>query len=112
MIFYYICLAFSVLAGAAGQIVLKVGALNQAKNNSSPFAEVFTLAGFLIYAIAGLAYVIALRKVPLSIAFPSVSLSYFFVSFAAHVLLGESFTSANILALTLISAGISILAFT
>ncbi len=75
MIFYYACLAFSVVAGAAGQILLKIGALNQVRN-----------------------------------AFPSVSLSYFFVSYAAHLVLGESFTSANVFALGLISVGIFILA--
>jgi len=109
MFFSYLCLAFSVLAGAVAQILLKIGALNHVKNNSILFFEKFTLIGFFLYFVAGLAYVVALRKVPLTIAFPSVSLSYFFVSFAAHIVLGESFTSTNFLALALISAGILIL---
>jgi small multidrug resistance pump len=110
MIFYYACLAFSVVAGAAGQILLKIGALNQVRNNLPLFLERITLAGFVIYFIAAIAYVVSLRRVPLTIAFPSVSLSYFFVSYAAHLVLGESFTSANIFALGLISVGIFILA--
>ena len=110
MIFYYACLAFSVIAGAVGQILLKIGALNQVRNNLPLFLEGFTITGFVVYFVAALAYVVSLRRVPLTIAFPSVSLSYFFVSYAAHLILGESFSSTNIFALCLISTGIFILA--
>jgi small multidrug resistance pump len=110
MLPYYLCLAFSVVAGAAGQVMLKIGALNQVKNSSMLFFEKYTLLGLLVYFIAAIAYIYSLRRVPLTFAFPSVSLSYFFVSLAAHLILGESFTSMNIVALALISAGIFLLA--
>ena len=90
--------------------MLKIGALNQSRDGIPLPLERFTLAGFTIYFVAALAYVISLRRIPLTVAFPSVSLSYFFVSYAAHLTLGESFTSSNIFALVLISSGIFILA--
>lgn len=90
--------------------MLKIGALNQVKNNSILFFERYTLLGLVVYFVAALAYIQSLRKVPLSFAFPSVSLGYFFVSIAAHLILGESLTCHNIIALALISAEIFLLA--
>lgn len=110
MLPYYFWLAISIFAGAAGQIMLKIGALNQVRNNSAFIFEKYTILGLLIYFTAALAYIYSLRKVPLSFAFPSVSLSYFFVSIAAHFLLGESFTFVKLIALLLISTGILFLA--
>lgn len=109
MFVYYFSLALSVVAGAAGQIVLKYGALNQVKLSSSLFFERATLLGLCIYFLAAIAYIYSLRQIPLSVAFPSVSLSYFFVSVAAHFFFGESFDLSNIAGLLLISAGIWLL---
>ncbi|MFN7678280.1 MAG: EamA family transporter [Cyanobacteriota bacterium] len=103
-------MAFSIVAGAAGQLMLKIGALNQVRNNSILFFERYTLLGLLVYFIAAIAYIYSLRRVPLSLAFPSVSLSYFFVSLAAHLVLGESFTFINVVSLAFISIGIILLA--
>jgi small multidrug resistance pump len=107
----YLSLVFSVFLGAVGQLSLKIGALNQVKSGSSFLFEKYTLIGLSLYFVAAIAYVYALRRVPLSIAFPSASFSYVFVSIAAHLFLGESFTNANVAALSLITAGVFILAF-
>lgn len=111
MLFYYLCLLISIVAGAAGQIILKMGALNQVKTGTPIYADIYSLVGFSVYFLAAVCYVYSLRRIPLSIAFPSVSLSYFFVSLAAHFLLGESFTSANLIGLILISLGIYVISF-
>jgi small multidrug resistance pump len=106
MFVYYVLLGFSIVLGAAGQILLKIGALNQEKSGGFFVFELYTIVGLAVYFIAALAYVFSLRKVPLSVAFPSVSLSYFIVSLGAHFLFGERFTILNIIALFLISLAI------
>jgi drug/metabolite transporter (DMT)-like permease len=106
MLLSYSLLGFSIVLGAAGQILLKVGALNQEKSGTFFVFELYTIVGLVVYFVAALAYIFSLRKLPLSVAFPSVSLSYFFVSLGAHFLLGEKFTVLNIFALLLISFAI------
>ena len=49
------------------------------------------LAGLALYGSAAFLYIIALRKIPVSVAFPSVSLSYAIVAVLGHFLFGEPF---------------------
>lgn len=106
---YYLSLAFSIFLGALGQLFLKAGATSEISQRSFIYFDRFTLLGLIIYLISALAYTFALRKVPLSFAFPSVSISYFFVSLSAHLIFGESFSLLNIIALACISLGIFLL---
>ena len=47
--------------------------------------------GLALYGSAAFLYIFALRKIPVSVAFPSVSLSYAIVAVLGHFLFGEPF---------------------
>jgi small multidrug resistance pump len=84
----YLSLTVAILLGIAGQIVLKAGA-GGAPSVAAQLMSPLTLAGLAIYAAAAIAYVVALNKIPVSIAFPSVAASYAIVAILAHLLWNE-----------------------
>jgi drug/metabolite transporter (DMT)-like permease len=65
-----------------------------------------TLCGLALYASAAFLYLIALRKIPVSVAFPSVSLSYAIVAVLGHFLFGEPFGIKQIGGIALIMGGV------
>lgn len=71
----YLALAAAILIGVGGQVLLKIGSTD-AGRISEQFMRLPTIGGLLLYLASGIVYVIAVRKIPVSIAFPSVSLSY------------------------------------
>jgi undecaprenyl phosphate-alpha-L-ara4N flippase subunit ArnE len=101
----YVSLAIGVLLGIVGQIVLKSGAEGAASLAAQLFNPL-TIAGFAIYAVAALAYVVSLNRIPVSIAFPSVAASYAIVAVLAHILWNEPFGWPQIGGIVLISGGI------
>ena len=102
---YYGFLVAAVLFGIAGQITLKSGAV-ASSTIAAQFLSPLTIVGFAIYLVAGLCYVIALKKLPVSIAFPSVAASYAIVAILGHVLWNEPFGLAQIGGLFMIGGGI------
>lgn len=107
----YLALIVSIFIGVGGQLSLKAGAL-QNWGNRILFLQPYVLVGLCSYFVAALFYIYALKKIPLSIAFPSVSISYVAVAFLAHLLWGEPFGARQFFALLLISLGIYILSRT
>ncbi|WP_300781820.1 EamA family transporter [Enhydrobacter sp.] len=97
-------LAFGILAGIAGQILLKQGA--DAPDFLAQVLRPSTLCGLALYGSAAFLYIIALRKLPVSIAFPSVSLSYAIVAVLGHFLFGEPFGLKQIGGIVLIVGGV------
>ena len=104
----YFLLAISISMGAIGQICLKMGAL---KSDAARlfFLEPRVIVGFGIYFFSALMYTYALKKLPLSVAFPSVSLSYVLVSLLAHLIFKETFGVRQIASLVLIATGVFLL---
>ena len=73
---------------------------------AAQFVNPLTLLGFAVYAFAALCYVVALKKIPVSVAFPSVAASYAVVAVIAHWLWNEPFGLPQIGGLVLIGSGI------
>jgi multidrug transporter EmrE-like cation transporter len=103
----YLVLAAAILCGVAGQLLLKQGA--NAPDLLSQLLRPATIVGLGFYAVAALLYIVALRRIPVSIAFPSVSLSYVVVALAGHFLWHEPFTWVHVGGLALICGGVLIL---
>ncbi|WP_332052984.1 DMT family transporter [Reyranella sp.] len=97
-------LAVGILAGIAGQILLKQGA--DAPDFFSQLLRPSTLCGLALYGSAAFLYIIALRKLPVSVAFPSVSLSYAIVAVLGHLFFGEPFGVRQIGGIVLIMGGV------
>jgi small multidrug resistance pump len=105
---YYASLAAAILLGVAGQLTLRSGAV-AAPTLVAQFLNPLTVGGLAIYAVSALCYVVALKKVPVSIAFPSASASYAIVAVTAHLLWNEPFGWPQIAGLLLIGSGIVLL---
>ena len=107
MMVYYVALGIGILAGIAGQMLLKAGA--DAPDFVSQLLRPSTLAGLALYGSAAFLYIFALRKIPVSVAFPSVSLSYAIVAVLGHFLFGEPFGIKQIGGIVLIMGGVMLI---
>jgi small multidrug resistance pump len=101
----YVSLAVAILLGIAGQIVLKAAAVG-APSLVAQLLSPLTVTGLMIYAAAAIAYVVALNRIPVSIAFPSVGASYAIVAILAHLLWNEPLGLPQWGGIALIAAGI------
>ena len=108
MLPYYLALAAGIALGVVGQIALKFGSAG-AGSLAGQFLNSPTLLGFAIYAAAAICYVIAIRRIPISLAYPSVSVSYVAVGLAAHLLWNEPFGLPQFVCILLIGGGILLL---
>ena len=104
MMIYYAALGGGIVAGIAGQMLLKEGA--GAPNFIGQLFRPSTIAGLALYALAAFLYLVALRKIPVSVAFPSVSLSYAIVAVLGHLLFKEPFGLKQIGGIALIMSGV------
>jgi len=102
---YYVSLAGSIMLGVAGQVALKSAALGS-PTVTAQFLNPLTLIGFAIYVVAALCYIVALNKIPVSVAFPSVAASYAVVAIIGHLLWNEPFGWHQLAGLFLIGGGI------
>ena len=105
MALYYSSLVAAILFGIAGQIALKSGALGS-HTIAAQFVNPLTLAGLAVYAVAALCYVVALKRIPVSVAFPSVAASYAIVAVIAHLLWNEPLGWPQLGGIVLIGSGI------
>jgi multidrug transporter EmrE-like cation transporter len=105
---YYVALLAGILLGVMGQILLKTGALRSV-DMVTQFLNPFTMFGFFVYGLAAICYVIAIKRIPISLAFPTVSLSYVAVALVAHIVWGEPLGLPQLAGIALISCGVLLL---
>jgi small multidrug resistance pump len=104
----YVALLAAIVLGVAGQLLFKAGAERSA-DAVRQFLDPFTIAGFAVYAVSAALYVICLRKLPLSIAFPSVSLSYVAIAVAGYLIWHEPLGLPRLGGIALIVLGVALL---
>lgn len=106
----YLALAVAIATNMTGHVLLKAGAVSGADRHllhslmSTP-----TLFGIAIYGVSAIAYVAALRTMPLSIAMPSMVLGYAGATIVASLLWNEPVGGRHALALGLIAFGLVVL---
>ena len=98
-----------VLLNAAAQLLLKAG------TNAMPLGlrlaiEPHILGGLACYGISVVVWVIALSRVPVSIAYPMLSIGYVVNAVAAWYLLGEALTPLRLTGIGIIIAGVFLVA--
>ena len=104
---YYAALVGAIGTGIVGQVLLKSGS-GEATIVRQMLAP-STIVGLFFYAVAAILYILALRKLPVSVAFPSVSLSYVIVAILGHFLWQEPFGFYQIAGLVLIVGGVALI---
>jgi small multidrug resistance pump len=105
---YYAALLAAILMGVAGQLLFKAGA-DRSSDVIRQFLSPLTLSAFAVYAVSAVLYATSLRRLPLSVAFPSVALSYIAVAIASHLLWQEPLGWPRVSGIALIVAGVVLL---
>ena len=105
---YYLALFSGIAAGTGGQILLKLGSARTSDVAAQLF-DLFTLLGLCAYGAAAILYIVAIKKIPLSLAYPTVSLSYIVVAVVAHYAWGEALGITQFAGIALIVGGILLL---
>lgn len=108
MTLHHGALALGILVGIAAQLLLKQGAMGGG-NLIAQFLNPATIGGLALYAIAAFFYVVALRAIPVSVAFPSVALSYVLVALLGNLWFGEPLGVAHLTGIALIVVGVGLL---
>ena len=109
-----------VLLNAAAQLLLKggtnrMGVITLTLDNwSSTLArmasEGYFVAGVVLYGVSLVVWIMGLSRVPVSIAYPMLSLGYIVNAIAAHYLFGEAVTAQRWLGIGFIVAGVFLVA--
>lgn len=109
----------SVTPAVAGQLILKyaIGRMNLSMEETGPvgyYVRLFTtpivLLGFLMYGVSSLFWLFILSKLPLSLAYPLVSMGYVLVVFFSWLLLREHVSIARMIGVAVICCGVALLA--
>ena len=70
----------------------------------------WTAAGLTLYVAAAFLYIVALRRIPLSVALPCTAASYVAAVFVGHFLYDEAITPTHVAAVIVIGFGVAMLA--
>jgi small multidrug resistance pump len=99
---WILAVILAAVLGGSGQVALKIGA--------DKLDLLVTGIGVGLYGIATVIYFLALRKLPLSVAYPLISISYIVALIGAAAVLGEKITWVKTAGILLILAGVTLIA--
>ena len=98
-----------VLLNAGAQLLLKAG------TNAMPLGiglalEPHILGGLACYVVSVVVWIVALSRVPVSIAYPMLSIGYVVNAIAAYYLFGEAVSATRLVGIGVIILGVFIVA--
>jgi small multidrug resistance pump len=105
---YWLILTAAIVTSMGGQTLLKTAA--GAPDFISQLFDPRTLVGLCLYGGAALLYIVALRRIPMSIALPCTAISYVAAALIGHFAFAEPLNTVQVGALALICTGVVILA--
>lgn len=105
---YWTALASAIVTSMAGQTLLKAGA--GAPGFVAQLFDPRTLFGLVLYGGAALLYIVALRRIPMSVAMPFTAVSYVAATLIGHFAFAEPLSAPHLGAIGLICAGVLLLA--
>lgn len=114
----YFVLLINVVLGVVGQLLLKRGVISVGAfhvSNALPFfwavfSNIWVLLGLLFYGISVLLWVALISRVPLSVAYPMLSLGYVVVVIVSALYFGETVTALRLGGVALIVTGVVLIA--
>jgi small multidrug resistance pump len=106
---YWMVLTAAIVTSMAGQTLLKAG--SGAPDFMAQLFDPRTMVGLCLYGGAALLYIVALRRIPMSVALPCTAISYVAAALIGHYGFAEPLGTMHLAALTLISVGVVMLAF-
>ena len=114
MSYAWAALAAAILVSVTGQVLLKVGASGSVAASASFIDQLFrwpTMIGLVCYGGAALLYIVALRRIPMSVALPCTAASYIAIVLIGWGFFAEPIGLLKIAAILLIGSGVVLLAF-
>ncbi len=105
--FHWIALAFAIITSMAGQTLLKAGA--SAPSFVDQLFDFKTVIGLGLYGGSALLYIVALRKIPMSVALPTTAVSYIAAALIGHYGFAEPMSIAKVAGISLICLGVMVL---
>lgn len=112
----YVVLLVIVLAASLGQLFLKLSVMGATKNATQTGSQFMALlmnwhfwAGVGLYGFTSLAWLWALKSLPLSRAYPFLALTFVLVPIIARVFLNEKVASADYFGMLLIVCGVAVI---
>ena len=119
----FILIAASVVCGIGGQILLKMGMVQNGRIDAVSLAQPLQVAvrvlttplvlgGLALYVLGAVAWLTVLSRVPLSLAYPYLALSYAFTPILAWVLLSESVPPTRWIGIAIICLGVVVVSRT
>jgi small multidrug resistance pump len=106
---YWATVAAAIATSMIGQTLLKAGA--GASDFVAQLLDLRTLVGLALYGGAALLYIVALRRIPMSVALPCTAISYVAAALIGHYAFNEPLGMARVGAIGLICIGVVMLAF-
>ena len=106
---HWLALAAAISTSVIGQVLLKSGATGE----GGFLAQIFrptSIIGLGLYGGAALLYMVALRKIPMSVALPCTAASYVVIAIIGYAMFGEALGVMKIAAIALICGGVLLLA--
>ena len=101
-------LALAIATSMGGQTLLKAGA--GAPDFLAQLLDIRTIAGLALYGGASILYIVALRRIAMSVALPCTAISYVAAMLIGHFAFGEPLGPLHLGAAALICAGVVLLA--
>jgi len=105
---YWAVLLAAIATSMGGQTLLKAGA--GAPDFLAQLMDWRTILGLALYGGAAMLYIVALRRIPMSVALPFTAISYIAAALIGHYLFHEPLTMMHLTAIGLIMAGVITLA--
>jgi drug/metabolite transporter (DMT)-like permease len=105
-------LFISIALGVVAQMLFKSFAMAPKGDGQALFWYFLNtkfIAGMGLYFVAAILYIVSLQKINLSVAHPTVAVSYIFVVGLSHVFFGESLTVYKILGSAFILTGVALM---
>ena len=86
MTLYWVVLALAIATSMGGQTLLKAGA--SAPDFLAQLLDLRTIVGLGLYGGAAILYIVALRRIPMSVALPCTAASYVAAMLIGHFAFG------------------------
>lgn len=110
MIQHWVSLVAAIGISVAGQLLLKAGAVGD-RGVIEQVLRWQTLVGLACYGAGAFFYILAIRRIPISVAMPMAALSYAAIAVLGHVIWNEPLTALHIAGIALVCGGVVVLAF-
>jgi multidrug transporter EmrE-like cation transporter len=104
---YWASLALAITTSMVGQTLLKAGA--SAPSFVAQLVDLRTLIGLGLYGGSAMFYIVALRRIPMSVALPCTAASYVVAALIGHYAFDEPLSVAKLAGIAMICGGVLVL---